>query len=80
MPEHLAVILQQVLPKRQLTSLAGRIVRARGRGVTTALVRWFVARYGVDMGKAVQSDPASYETLNAFCTMIVYSWAGSPPD
>lgn len=68
MSDRLAVLLQHVLPKRQLTALAGRIAGARGGAATTGLIRWFVGRYGVDMTEAAQSDLASYESFNAFFT------------
>jgi len=64
----LKVMLQHVLPKQQLTILAGRIAGARGGAVTTRLIRWFVARYGVDMGEAANPDIASYASFNDFFT------------
>lgn len=68
MSERLAVLLQHLLPKRQLTSVAGHIASARGGAMTTSLIRWFVNHYGVDMTEAAQPDPASYESFNAFFT------------
>lgn len=68
MPDRLAVLLQHLLPKRLLTTLAGRIAGAKGGAATTGLIRWFVRRYGVDMTEAAQPDPAGYESFNAFFT------------
>lgn len=34
--------------------------------MTTRLIRWFVARYGVDMSEAKNSDIASYASFNDF--------------
>ena len=64
----LAVLPQYVIPKELLTSLAGRFASARLGGTTTAVIRWFVARYGVDMAEAANPDPASYATFNDFFT------------
>ena len=36
--------------------------------MTTSLVRWFVGRYGVDMGEAANSDIGSYRSFNDFFT------------
>jgi len=66
--ERLGVAAQYLLPKQALTRLAGRVAAARGGAATTALIRWFVARYGVDMGEAAEHDPAAYASFNAFFT------------
>ena len=34
----------------------------------SAVVRWFIARYGVDMAQAAEPDPAAYATFNDFFT------------
>ena len=66
--ERWAVALQHLLPKQALTLLAGAVAGARGGAATTALIRWFIARYGVDMAEAAQPDPARYATFNDFFT------------
>jgi len=68
MPDRLAVLPQYVLPKQALTSLAGLIAAARGGAATASLIRWFVRRYGVDMGEAAEPDIACYPTFNEFFT------------
>ena len=68
MSDRFTVLLQYALPKRRLTLLAGRIARARGGAITTRLIRWFVARYGVDMSEAANPDVASYASFNDFFT------------
>lgn len=40
----------------------------RGGAATTRLIRWFVARYKVDMSEAANPDIASYPTFNEFFT------------
>jgi phosphatidylserine decarboxylase len=61
-------LLQHLLPKQALTSLAGVLARARGGAATTAAIRAFVSRYGVNMAEAAQPDPAAYPTFNEFFT------------
>ena len=51
-----------------MTSFAGRVASARRGPSTTRLIRWFIARYSVDMSEAVDPDPASYATFNDFFT------------
>ncbi|MEG3125421.1 archaetidylserine decarboxylase [Sphingomonas sp. GB1N7] len=68
MSDRFTVLLQYALPKRHLTLLAGRVARARGGAMTTRLIRWFVARYSVDMSEAADPDVASYASFNDFFT------------
>jgi phosphatidylserine decarboxylase len=64
----LSVLPQYLLPKQALTALAGRVAGWRGGAVTTAIIRRFIARYGVEMREAEQPDPAAYATFNEFFT------------
>lgn len=66
MSDRLKILAQHLLPKRQLTAFAGRVARARAGAVTGRLIRWFVARYGVDMSEAAEPDLASYASFNDF--------------
>ena len=66
--ERVAVAAQHLLPKQALTMAAGALARAQGGVATTAVIRWFIRRYGVDMTEAAQADPAAYATFNAFFT------------
>ncbi|GAP34672.1 archaetidylserine decarboxylase [Piscinibacter sakaiensis] len=68
MSDRLFVLAQNLLPKRALTQLAGAFAGARAGAVTTATIRRFVRRYGVDMAEAAEPDPAAYESFNAFFT------------
>jgi len=56
------------MPKQALTALAGRLASARAGGMTTAVIRWFVARYGVNMDEAANPDIAAYASFNEFFT------------
>ena len=68
MSDRLAVLPQYLLPKQALTALAGRFASARAGGLTTAVIRRFVARYRVDMSETANPDIASYATFNDFFT------------
>jgi phosphatidylserine decarboxylase len=63
-----AVLPQYLLPKQALTRFAGRVAGARAGGLTTALIRWFIGRYGVNMAEAADPDPAAYPSFNEFFT------------
>lgn len=75
MSDRLAVLLQHALPKRLLTSLAGRAASARGGPATRAAIRRFVAHYGVEMGEAADPDIASYASFNDFFTRALKAGA-----
>ena len=68
MSDRLAVLPQYLLPQRALTTFAGRIASAQAGSLTTALIRRFIARYGVDMSEAANPDIASYASFNDFFT------------
>ncbi|BDI07014.1 archaetidylserine decarboxylase [Sphaerotilus microaerophilus] len=68
MSDRLAVLPQYLLPKLALTRLAGSLARAQAGGLTTAVIRWFVGRYGVDMAEAAEPDIARYLSFNDFFT------------
>jgi phosphatidylserine decarboxylase len=68
MSDLLTALPQHLLPKQALTALAGRMARARGGARTTALIRWFIRRYGVNMAEAAEPDPAAYASFNDFFT------------
>jgi phosphatidylserine decarboxylase len=66
--DRLAVLPQYLLPKKLLTIFAGKVAGASGGALTTRLIGWFVARYGVNMAEAANPDIASYITFNEFFT------------
>jgi len=68
MSDTLAVLAQYLIPKQALTALAGRFAGARAGRLTTAVIRWFIGRYGVNMAEAADPDPAGYPTFNEFFT------------
>lgn len=68
MSDRAKVLMQYVLPKQGLTTLAGRLASAEAGSLTTRMIRAFVARYGVDMAEAANPDIASYKSFNEFFT------------
>ncbi|MFN3987669.1 MAG: archaetidylserine decarboxylase [Rhodocyclaceae bacterium] len=68
MSDRLTVSLQYLLPKHALTAAAGKLAGLRGGAATTRFIRWFVARYGVNMSEAAEPDIAAYPTFNDFFT------------
>lgn len=46
----------------------GKLAGAQAGALTTAVIRRFIARYGVDMNEAANPDPAAYASFNDFFT------------
>src|SRR5690606_38863202 len=55
-------------PKQAITRVMGRLANLEGGATTTAVIRWFIERYKVDMSEALNPDPAAYATFNSFFT------------
>lgn len=68
MSDRLKILLQHLLPKQGLTSLAGRVAGTNGGAATTRLIRWFVRKYDVDMSEAEHEDLGHYRSFNDFFT------------
>ena len=66
--DRLAVLSQHLLPKQALTAFAGAVASRQAGGLTTAMIRRFVARYGVDMNEAADPDIGHYASFNDFFT------------
>jgi phosphatidylserine decarboxylase len=64
----LGVSIQHLLPKQTLTALSGRFAGAELGALTTAVIRWFVDRYDVQMHEAAEPNVARYATFNEFFT------------
>ena len=78
MSDRLAVLPQYLLPKQLLTLFAGLYASARLGRVTTATIRRFVARYGVNMAEAAEPDIAAYPSFNEFFTRALRPDARPP--
>jgi phosphatidylserine decarboxylase len=66
--DRLAVLPQYLMPKQAITLLAGKFANAQLGRLTTAVIRRFVARYGVNMQEAANPDIAGYASFNEFFT------------
>jgi phosphatidylserine decarboxylase len=66
--ERSEVLLQYALPKKAMTQFGGVVASGRWGGSTTAIIRWFVRRYGVDMNEAADPDITHYTSFNDFFT------------
>lgn len=66
--DRLAVLPQYLLPKHALTQLMGYLASREAGAVTTAVIRWFIRRYQVNMAEALNPDPAAYSSFNSFFT------------
>lgn len=64
----LFILIQHLLPQHLLSRLAGRLAECRAAWFRRRFIRWFIARYQVDMSQALQEDPDQYENFNAFFT------------
>jgi len=60
------VFAQYLLPKQALTAFAGWVASHQRGRVTTALIRWFVGKYQVNMAEAANPDIGSYLSFNDF--------------
>ena len=67
-PDRLAVTPQYLLPKRLMTVFAGKVANWRGGVISHAIIRKFVAHYGVDMAEAANPAIDSYASFNDFFT------------
>ncbi len=66
--EWLKTLPLYLLPQHLLSRLMYLATRARFQPWKNWQIRWFVARYGVDMEVAETADPAAYPHFNAFFT------------
>ena len=68
MSDRLAVLPQYLLPKRALNVAAGALAGMRGGALSHAVIRRFIARYGVDMAEAADPRVEAYASFNEFFT------------
>ncbi|WP_407331985.1 archaetidylserine decarboxylase [Enterovibrio sp. 27052020O] len=66
MSNDLKIGLQYCMPKHLLTRLVGKLAAAKAGFLTTAVIKWFVRQYKVEMSEAKNPDPGSYPTFNDF--------------
>ncbi|HIF9166882.1 TPA: archaetidylserine decarboxylase [Photobacterium damselae] len=66
MLDNIKIGLQYCAPKHALTRLAGKLASWKGGKLTTAVIRWFIKQYKIEMAEARNPDPAAYATFNDF--------------
>jgi len=64
--DKIKVRLQYWIPQHGLTRLVGKLASLRAGGLTTAIIRWFIKQYNVNMNEALHSDPKHFKTFNEF--------------
>lgn len=64
----LFIVSQYLVPQHLLSRLIGRIAASKTPWLKKLFINWFVRRYNVDMSEALNSDPLSYASFNAFFT------------
>lgn len=64
--DKIKVGLQYWIPQHGLTRLVGKLASAKAGKLTTAVIRWFIKHYKVNMDEAQFSDPAHFKTFNEF--------------
>lgn len=73
--------LTHVLPHRMLSGLARRLAHSRHPRLRRWLIDHVTRRFGVDLSEALESDPAAYDSFNAFFTRALRPDARTPdPD
>ena len=68
MSNRFAVLPQYLLPKRLITVFAGQVANLRGGPLTRAIIRRFIAKYGVNMDEAADPRIEGYASFNEFFT------------
>ncbi|CAH0524462.1 archaetidylserine decarboxylase [Vibrio hippocampi] len=64
--DKIKVGLQYCIPQHGLTRLVGKLASAKAGGLTTAIIRWFVKQYKVNMDEALHPEITHYKTFNDF--------------
>lgn len=73
--------LTHVLPHRALSALARKLAYSANPAISRKLIDTVVAKFGVDLSEAAESDPRAYPTFNAFFTRALKPGARTPdPD
>jgi phosphatidylserine decarboxylase len=66
--DSLAALPYHLMPQQALTWLFGTLARSKSRALSQAMIRRFIARYGVNMAEAAEPAPSSYASFNEFFT------------
>ena len=68
MSDRSKVLPQYVLPKQAITAFGGWVAGGEWGAATTAIIKWFVGKYQVNMGEAANPNIAGYRSFNDFFT------------
>ncbi len=68
MIDSLKIALQYITPKHLLSRAVGQLAAAEAGALTTTIIKLFIKQFKVDMSEALNPDPASYSSFNAFFT------------
>lgn len=66
MSNNLKIGMQYCMPKHFITRITGKLAAVNVGFLTTAVIKWFIGKYNVEMSDAKQPDPAAYRTFNDF--------------
>jgi phosphatidylserine decarboxylase len=66
--DSLKIALQYITPKHLLSRAVGQLAAAEAGALTTTIIKLFIKQFKVDMSEALNPDPASYSSFNAFFT------------
>ncbi|NIR60280.1 MAG: phosphatidylserine decarboxylase [Gammaproteobacteria bacterium] len=80
MRDRLLALPQYVLPHHALSRVVHWATRRRAAWWKNALIRWFTARYRVDLSEAADRDACAYPDFNAFFTRALRAGARPLPD
>lgn len=64
----LFIIVQYLVPQHLLSRLVGKLAESEVPWVKNTFINFFLKRFNIDMGEALESDPALYPSFNAFFT------------
>lgn len=70
--------LTYVLPHRLLSALARKLAYSRNHALKQWLINTVVAKFGVDLSEAAESDPHAYDSFNAFFTRALKPGVRTP--
>jgi len=66
--DKIATLPQHLIPQHLLSRTMHRLARLPAGGIKDAIVRRFIDHFGIDMSEAMEPDPGTYPTFNAFFT------------
>ncbi|MFV0597485.1 archaetidylserine decarboxylase [Shewanella sp.] len=64
--DKIKITLQYWIPQHGLTRFAGKLASAKMGKLSTAVIRWFIKQYKVNMDEALHSDPSYFRSFNEF--------------